>query len=174
MGLDGVCGGLPLPEDPSGPGGVDVGVAVAIRRTGSAEVALAAAGAGAGAAGFGLMRAGIGIRRITTGAGVATGRGSGTGAGRMTTTGGAATPTWACGSPAARTIEGWDGAGSTANDGVCGASDPAKKRGNAAAPATAPASNKPTNTPLVIALMLPALDADGITRTRYRLLGTRA
>lgn len=79
------------------------------------------------------------------------------------------------GSVWARTIAGGEAAGRTEkDDGVCVAAGPARKRGNAAAPATAPASNNPAKTPLVMVLMVPSFDADGIARTRYRQIRTRA
>jgi hypothetical protein len=83
---------------------------------------------------------------------------------------------WSCGtgSAGACTIAGWDALGKTVNGGVWTPAGPAKSRGNAAAPTTAPASNNPATTPLVIALMVPTPSADGIPRTRYRQVGTRA
>lgn len=74
----------------------------------------------------------------------------------------------------ARTIAGCEAPGNAANDGVCTSPGPARMRGNATAPATAPASSTAATTPLVIALMVPTPIADGITRTRYRQVGTRA
>lgn len=71
-------------------------------------------------------------------------------------------------------MAGWDALGTTVNGGVWTRAGPAKSPGNAAAPATAPASNSPATTPLVIALMVPTPDADSITRMRYRQVGTRA
>jgi hypothetical protein len=111
--------------------------------------------------------------------------GTGVGAGRRWTTGATTTGLtvrterrkWSCpgtGSAGACTIAGWDALGKTVNGGVWTPAGPAKSRGNAAAPATAPASNNPATTPLVIALMVPTPDADSITRTRYRQVGTRA
>jgi hypothetical protein len=78
------------------------------------------------------------------------------------------------GSVCARTIAGCDAAAGRANEGVCPVSDPARMRGNATTPATAPASRTAATTPLVIALMVPTPNADGITRSRYRQVGTRA
>ena len=78
------------------------------------------------------------------------------------------------GSASARTMAGCAAADGRAKEGVSPPPGPAKNRGNAAAPATAPASNTVTTTPRVIAIMFPTPDADGITRTRYRQVGTRA
>lgn len=78
------------------------------------------------------------------------------------------------GSVAAWTIAGAVPPGSIAKGGVWPPSGPARKRGNAAAPTTAPVSSTAATTPLVIALMVPTPNADGITRTRYRQVGTRA
>ena len=135
-------------------------------------------GAGAGCAGTGFGGA---TRPMTTGVGLDCTR-TGVGAGRRWTTGAmtitrlAGSCRWSCGtgSAGASTIAGWDALGKTVNGGVWTPAGPAKSRGNAAAPATAPASNSPATTPLVIALMVPTPDADSITRTRYRHVGTRA
>lgn len=168
------------------------GVATAGRRVG------AGAGAGAGAAGA-LGSAGI-CTGATAGADVGAGAGFGdAGAGgvtrRMTIGFGRSGATWtmcaACttgrtgaietrnvgpgaGSGCARTIAGCDAVAGSANEGVCPPPGPANMRGNATAPATAPASSTAATTPLVIALMVPTPDADGITRSRYRQVGTRA
>jgi hypothetical protein len=171
-----------------GAGGGVTGFASAIVRAGGvAEAATGgigvSAGAGAGVAGVGAAGAGGLTRRMTTGV-VFGCTWAGAGAGRCTTgaTAGLATTGLAgsrrrtCGTGSARawTIAGCDTAGTSASGGVWPPPGPARRRGNAAAPATAPASNKPATTPLVIALMVPTPDADSITPKRYRQGGARA
>lgn len=78
------------------------------------------------------------------------------------------------GSPAARMMAGCDAAAGTANACVCEPPGPARSLGNAETLATAPASRTPATTPLVIALMVAIPTADGITRTRYRQVRTKA
>lgn len=115
-------------------------------------------------------------RRITIGRGF--GRRVTTGAAGWSTSGvttiGAVGAKCGVGSASARTMAGCAAADGKAKEGVSPPAGPAKNRGNATVPATAPASNTVTTTPRVIAIMVPTPDADGITRTRYRQVGTRA
>jgi hypothetical protein len=143
--------------------------AVAVAGAGAGAVAAAGAGEGAGAGAAGFAAAWSVTRRITIGRGVGcrdatavTGRS----ASGVTTTG--------AGSASARTMAGCAAAPGRTKEGVSPPPGPAKNRGNATVPATAPASNTVTATPRVIAIMFPTPDADGITRTRYRQVGTRA
>jgi hypothetical protein len=151
------------------------GAAGAAMTTG-AEEAVADAGAGVGAGATGFAGAGGVTRRITIGRGF--GRRDATAVAECSTSGvttiGAVGATCGAGSAGARTMAGCAAAPGSAKEGVSPPPDPAKNRGNAAVPATAPASNTVTTTPLVIAIMVPTPDADGITRTRYRQVGTRA
>lgn len=148
-----------------------------MRRTGCGVTAFGGAAAAAGA--------GFGAGFVTTGGGVTRRMTIGFGFAGTTWTTCAAWTTWATGSRSvgvgvgvgrgrARTIAGCEAPGSAANDGVCTTPGPARMRGNATAPATALASSTAATTPLVIALMVPTPNADGITRTRYRQVGTRA
>lgn len=166
-----------------GAGGGVTGFASAIVRAGGvAEAATGgigvSAGAGAGGAGAGAAGAGGLTRWMTIGVVFGCTR-AGAGAGRCTTgatTGLAGSRRRTCGTGSARawTIAGCDTAGTSASGGVWPPPGPARRRGNAAAPATAPASNNPATTPLVIALMVPTPDADSITPKRYRQGGARA
>ena len=132
----------------------------------------AVAEAGAGAAGF--AGAGGVTRRIAIGRGFGrTGATAGCSTIGVTTIGVVRTMCRA-GSAGARTMAGCAAAGGRAKEGVSPPPGPAKNRGNATAPATAPASKTAATTPRVIAIMVPTPDADGITRTRYRQVGTRA
>jgi hypothetical protein len=137
--------------------------------TTGAEDAVAVAGAGAGAGAGGFAAASSVTRRITIGRGVGlrdatavTGRS----ASGVTTIG-------AC-SASARTMAGCAAASGRAKEGASTPPGPAENRGNATVPATATASNTAAMTPRVIAIMFPTPDADGMTRTRYRQVGTRA
>lgn len=151
-----------------------------------AVVAGAAAGCGAGVTGCG-AGAGFGATGVdgatcgmTTGFGFATGcscgcrRGVGTvrnvTVGATVSRGDSAA---AEGSVAAWMSAGWVPAGRAEKDGVSLPDGPARRRGSAAAAATAPAS-KIAATIRSIELMFPTPDADSITRTRYRQHGARA
>ena len=127
----------------------------------------------AGAAGF--VGAGV-TRRITIGRGFGC-RGA-MAAAACSASGvtmiGVAGATCGAGSARARTMAGCTAALGRTKEGVSPPPGPAKNRGNADAPATAPASNTVTTTPRVIAIMFPTPDADGITQPRYRQVGTRA
>ena len=115
-------------------------------------------------------------RRTTTGFGFATGCRRGAVTARNAAAG--ATPAspgsaGTVGSVAAWTRAGWVPAGRAEKDGVSLPDGPARKRGIAAAAATAPASNIAATT-RSIELMFPTPDADYITRSRYRQHGARA
>lgn len=157
--------------DPSGGG--TAGVVV----TGLA--AMLRVGGGAGAA------SGIGVSD-GTGAGAGAGVAGVTGAGgtmRWTTSGFEATcagaARWAAGATTTRTVgrlrrtrgrfsagawtmAGRAAAGTRAKPGIWPFPGPAKRRGKAAAPATALASNSPMTTPLVIPIMVSTPDAESI------------
>lgn len=150
--------------------------------TAGAVVAGAGAGCRAGAAGLAVGAAcgATGVdgdtRWTTTGCGFATGRRLGVGSARNPTAGVAASTggkAAGVGSVAAWTSAGWVPAGRAEKAGVSLPDGPARKRGIAAAAATAPAS-KITATIRSIELMFTTPDAESITRTRYRQHETRA
>jgi hypothetical protein len=191
---------LPCPWPCPLPLSSTAGAGVAGTTVGAEAAAMLRAGGGAGAAaGIGVSD-GAGTGAGVTGAGVsgvgATGAGgtkrwmtiafdptctrAGAGVARWTTgaiatrSAGGLRRTRGRGSAGAWTMAGCATAGTRAKLGVWPLPGPAKRRGNAAAPATAPASNSPTTTPLVIPIMVPTPDAESITRTGYRQVGTRA
>jgi len=127
--------------------------------------AVVVAGAGVGAGAAGVVGADEVTSRITIGRGF--GRRGATAATGCSASGattiGAVGATCGAGSARARTMAGCAAAPGRTKEGVSPPPGPAKNRGNAAVPATAPASNTVTATPRVIAIMFPTPDADGIT-----------